>query len=506
MNQRISHIKFEKIHFMKNHDSDLRQRLIESSQISNLVENNQPGELIKLLEQSFSFKETFNPNDLTDFFDICFAPMLQNAVNKQDIDLYSFIDHQLFSKYINKIEDIEWFKKSFNDVARYGIVLGHRIKSSFKPPKSSFYPNGINGIYKKILFVIKGPFKLAHADVFSTFLNGLNKNNTKNIIVTVLFLDDAAKNFERVRVISFQSIKTTKEKIRAYEELTHTQTFYNIIWIACIQNLPLYLSLKRSHLTSYWTMKRHSIAFRDIDKYATLFSTYKNKFNEGVFWYGGRCSIDLKEPTLLRKDLANKYPTLKKVLQNKGSVVFGSLARSQKYHEISYWEGVLKLLEIHTNAYFVYGHSGNTWSEEINKIINNNPQKSRVVDVGWLNGDTRNIAQIFDIYLDTIPFGTGVPAAEAIMSGAAFVGTLSKINEEASLVTLMSQAKGLDPTTECEQIGILAKFEKSIRLTNHLILNTNDRKTINSNQKQILQESITNKEDFTSDYMEYFCS
>ena len=135
---------------MKNHDSDLRQRLIESSEISNLVENNQPGKLIKLLEQSFSFKETFNPNDLTDFFDICFAPMLQDAVNKQDIDLYSFIDHQLFSKYINKIEDIEWFKKSFNDVARYGIALGHKIKSSFKPPKSSFYPNGINGIYKKI--------------------------------------------------------------------------------------------------------------------------------------------------------------------------------------------------------------------------------------------------------------------------------------------------------------------------------------------------------------------
>lgn len=479
-----------------------RQTLVSDRYLLDLVDKSDIAAITSHLSSKYNINDITDEQELSDLFSIVFSPLLSRACRTLDIDLYSQIDHYLFSNYIVKKESIDWFKKAFWDVNSFGLEIARKLRGKLIPraqPDSRF---------KSLLFILKGPFKLAHSQVLKNFFKGLTDDQLTNTKITLLLLDSPAVSIPHVKCISFHNHPLASDKIHNFILLTSQQYFSNIIWVACIQNISLYLGLSRSSLTTYWTMKRHSIVFPEVNRYATYLSKYKNTEHDGAFWFAGRTCLEVSPSKSSRSSIIASRPSLLPLLNNNEAIVLGSLARSQKYHELEYWEAVSHLLSINQNIYFLFGYSKTPPLPQyiLNYISRHLIPTQRIINVGWLGGNSADIASLIDVYLDTIPFGTGVPAVESILCGAAYITTTSAINDEASIINLLlehpDQAhKRVDSDPS---VGVCSCFSHSVLLAEKLLKSKDLRHSLNKVQSRILSYHISNSKYFTSDYLEYF--
>ena len=202
-----------------------------------------------------------------------------------------------FFRPICPIEDIDWFSKAFWDVNSYGLTLARKLSQYLKTKKDITRISGSQR--KNILFVFKGPFSLAHSNVLNDLLNG-SIEACQNTDIYLLLLDNPAIQIPNVKVFSFANLSLTSHKLEKFIALTRKVAFHNIVWVACIQNLALYMGIDLSRHSTYWTMKRHSIVFPEINRYATFISQHRNTNYNGAFWYGGRYRLKVV-PTIKDK-------------------------------------------------------------------------------------------------------------------------------------------------------------------------------------------------------------
>ena len=153
--------------------------------------------------------------------------------------------------------------------------------------------------------------------------------------------------------------------------------------------------------------------------------------------------------------------------------VFGSLARSQKYQSLQYWKGIEFLLLNSNESIFIYG--SNDLPIYIKQyILSSDLLRNNTINFGWLNGKTADIASLIQIYIDTIPFGSGLTAAECILSGGCYLGTLSEINKEASFTNVLTDAINLSSNINLQynksapSCGIFASFNETLNFAIHL--------------------------------------
>ena len=123
--------------------------------------------------------------------------------------------------------------------------------------------------------------------------------------------------------------------------------------------------------------------------------------------------------------------------------------------------------------------------------IDNLLPTGRIINVVGL-GSLLNIASLIDVYLDTIPFGTGVPAVESILRGAAYITTPSRLNDEASLINILldkpyvsEKHSDYDPI-----LGVCSSFSESVSLADKLLKSSELRNSLNKIQARIFTDSI----------------
>ena len=260
---------------------------------------------------------------------------------------------------------------------------------------------------------------------------------------------------------------------------------------------------------TYWTMKRHSIVFPEITKYATFISQYRNKIYNGTLWYGGRYRLKAIPTTKSKKDILQKFDE-KILLAIDNNFVFGSLARDQKYQDLAYWQGIEKLLSKSSKSIFIYGAKSLT--EQVQTYINNSIfLKKKSINFGWLKGNTADIASLIQVYIDTIPFGSGLTAAEAVLSNGCYLGVLTEINKEASFTNILVDAynlasnKKLKYNKPMHSYGIFSDFDECIEYAFQLRNNIDATSRLHLVQKKLLLNLDTvGAEFFTSDYLKYF--
>ena len=144
----------------------------------------------------------------------------QKITDLSSIDRYSIIDHLLFLPYIRREEDPVRFRRAFWHVNAYGQFLSHYLFSQLKA-NSTFKDrigtsnNLSSRTPKKIAFVLKGPYQLAHVEFLHNFLDGCIIFKSR-VEVHLILIDESA---DKVPALDHISIYSLSDQARVSSKL-----------------------------------------------------------------------------------------------------------------------------------------------------------------------------------------------------------------------------------------------------------------------------------------------
>ena len=192
------------------------------------------------------------------------------------------------------------------------------------------------------------------------------------------------------------------------------------------------------------------------------------------------------------------------------SVLYGSLARNQKYQSLAYWKGIEFLLLNTPDSAYIYGAS--SLPQKVKSYIaNSTVLRQNTVNFGWLAGQTVDIASLIQIYVDTIPFGSGLTAAECILGGGCYLGTVSDINKEASFTNILYDSINLfssnkiNYNTKFEECGIFDSYPACVQFALELARRPEKIQQLHDLQKNFLTKlNSLGQKYFTEDYLGFF--
>ena len=137
--------------------------------------------------------------------------------------------------------------------------------------------------------------------------------------------------------------------------------------------------------------------------------------------------------------------------------------------------------------------------------------KKRSFNFGWLKGNTADIASLIDIYVDTIPFGSGLTAAECILSNGCYLGTISHINKEASFTNILTDALNLvndnkvPYNSNIPDCGLFVDFNECIDHASSLYNDNQKKLNLRNVQVKLLKNlDKLGSEHFSKDYLQFF--
>lgn len=466
-----------------------------------------PSAGIELLSEKYKF------GNKTDFWDdyvfmlvispalsqICGLPDVMSAINK-----FSELDHSLFLRYIRRDEDPVRFRRAFWNVNSYGKQLSARFRREFfkannmaelKSERKKSDLSSAESVYK-IAFVFKGKFALAHAEFLHEFLRGSRIFASKVKIVLILLDDNGLglrnTGIDHIKIISFQQ-KNTSEKLKKYYEFVLSQNFDHISWVACVQNLSLFMGQRLAPSQSYWSMKYHSIIMNSLDKYAGLgFGGGSFEFDD-VKWFRGRAFPDLTLPPASKENSSNfkalKIPT--------NSVIAGCFVRSEKLNNVDFWNFLERLLYDCPQLHFVL--ASQSLPDTVGQYLARPLFKERFHHLGWVN--TKEWCQYLDVYFDSFPRGSCLTALEAIKANVPIVMFDSKHNRESSaLPYLMSAGGGKLPPGVFDNDHILSSYDQ----IKYIMCSKDERLRIALKQFKLLRSLEGMAPLYSKDYLNYF--
>jgi len=495
--------------FLFHPGADIAESLVaeRDSWIRQIVKS--PHAAIELLSEKYKF------GNKTDFWDdyvfllvispalaqICALPELRVAINK-----YSELDHSLFLRYIRRDEEPNRFRRAFWNVNSFGKQLSARFSHEFcasnhlaeSLSKRKSHPEDRSNKYiYKIAFVFKGGFSLAHSEFLHEFLRGARIFAAKIQITLILLDDDGLRlrntGVEHIKIISFCQ-SDTYSKLERYYKFFLSQEFDHISWVACVQNLCLFMGQRLSFSQSYWSMKYHSIIMNSLDKYAGLgFGGNSFEFDD-IKWFRGRAFPSLKLPPVSQEKLLH----LKKELKiPTDCVVGGCFVRSEKLNNEAFWRMLDRLMRDCPELHFVIA------SQSIPTIASEYLELphfcERFHHLGWVN--TKLWCQNLDIYIDSLPRGSCLTALEAIKAHVPVVMFDSEHNRESSaLPYLISAGDGKIPpgVFECEITSVSYDQIKSI------VINKSVRKSLASRQFDLVRALEGASTLYAKDYLNFF--
>lgn len=422
---------------------------------------------------------------------------------------YSYIDHLLFKVYVRREENPVRFRRAFWNLNVYGQRISKRAAAHFDIPAvdtSSFNSQSLLSNSsrasrpKKIAFILKGPYKLAHVEFMHSFLQG-SAIFASEVSISLILLDaqeHEPENIDHVKIISFAAIGDPFLKLKTYAGYCIANEFDHICWVACVQNLTLYMSMQLAPVQSYWSMKYHSIIMPSLQKYAGLGFGGKSFCFDDVEWFRGRAFPELSMP---KPNIDLKTSTLKKHNIPPDSITVGCFVRAEKLYDQGFWGSVLKILSHSQKIHFViasqYIPSG------LNELLRSKLGKNvnQFHHIGWV--DTKKWAYSLDIYYDSSPRGSCNTIFEAIEARIPVLMADSSHNRESSaLPYLLSSAEALGLGTHVS--GVFENESERCNECLEMINNKALRMEIIDKQQVLLKSLQGQKHLFAKDYLNFF--
>ncbi|WP_162176160.1 hypothetical protein [Synechococcus sp. KORDI-49] len=417
---------------------------------------------------------------------------------KDTVDWFSSLDHELFLPYVRRVENPERFRTAFWNVNSYAQVLSSRFHdhwvagSEASEPRPSKLLNN-NKSLKKILFILKGPYELAHVEFLNALLHG--SNYFSSVIEVHLLLLDATKNSARhsgIQVVSFSEIKSTFDKLKKYRSYCCMQDFDSICWVACVQNLTLYMGMQTCPSQAYLSMKYHSIIMPTIQKYAGIGSSSVAFSFDTIDWFRGRAFPHL---SLKSKNDEFCLCAKKKFCITDSSFVMGCFVRSEKLHNIGYWRVIEELLSEFNKAVFVFASQDIPLN--IQDYLSRSLFRDRIKHLGWV--DTKAWCYVLDLYVDSFPRGSGNTMFEAIFAHVPCLIMDTPENRESSALNYIDSTNATKSA-----LGITRDADGHVIEARKIIQSSAYAKFIAANQFNVLQRLKNSSHIFAKDYLNYF--
>lgn len=320
---------------------------------------------------------------------------LDAIVNEfNSLECFSAWDHYLFSSHIQLQDSPGWFRSAFWDINSHTHNFAAKfIRSDLK------YTAGNSG-NGPIVFVFKGPAAFAHFENFRKYLDTICRCFPPDLF-RVIFLDLISSKAPSLPCKVFAlGDKNPLDKLNAYSAILFQTNARASIWIACVQNLGLYMFSRFCSKQGYWSMKYHSVYSSNIDLNLRTSTLSLPSSIDGLTWlgmptdfsslisfdhhddldYGSHLqhwasSVDLPNVVTLGREIKINNPTFTGLIK--------SLASSIKF-----------------------SYSGRRSLPALNANAGSCEQAS--IYLGWLDRQSIDLAISSSIvYLDSFPFGGG---------------------------------------------------------------------------------------------------
>ena len=437
-------------------------------------------------------------------FENCIRPVLDRNLlekNESAVNRYALLDHELFLTYIRREESPVRFRRAFWNINYYGNLISSKLLEDANSNNRTITPSKATFSSKrKIAFVLKGPYHLAHVEFLHSFLQG-TKVFAEKIEVHLILLDDAQstpKAIPHVSIISLADSKDAYQKIQKYIDYCTAMQFNHICWVACVQNLSLYMGMQLAETQSYWSMKYHSIIMPSMQKYAGLGFGGESFYFDDTKWFRGRAFPDLQMPV---RDPALIESLRKSCRVEKDCLLVGCFVRAEKLHDKSFWNSIIEILKTSNKVHFAIA-SQSIPAQYLSLLKSLPPSLSnRFHSLGWVN--TKNWAYALDIYFDSSPRGSCNTIFEAIEADVPVLLADSMHNRESSaLPYLLAAAESSGALSNIP--GVYDNEKDRLNSCVELLLSSKQRSLLASSQKKLLSLLQGQNYLFAKDYLNYF--
>jgi hypothetical protein len=280
---------------------------------------------------------------------------------------------------------------------------------------------------RNISLVFHSASLLAHASVVQWFLSdSLNRklcgrefyiivmNGRRNLQFDEAFKSLSCKVFYIDEMIkeNGETIPLNLLKLKILRDIHYYGKIVSSIWISSSPSAVFFFSARYALVQIFWTMKFHVFESDGVDRYVSCGSEGQFKKNVlGKNWYCRRIGFISNN--------SHKFNIIDSVKQKLpgDAVLLGTFARAEKISQPAFLELIFDILSENPSAHFIW--TGRTADPRVVKYFDQKKILNRTHYIGWIN--TSESIFSLDIFLETIPYGCGLTAAEACSAGIPLV-------------------------------------------------------------------------------------
>ena len=474
------------------------------------------------IDSALSRLQATESKDLLEQYDSHISPIFEKLSLESDlqkkVNFCSNLQHQLFLPFVKRINTLDHFDSAYWRIADLTLPISREM-DSYLQYKFPVIPQARGEHIHKVLWIIKGPFDLAHMDCVKNFLFGesLFKANTHNAseyfqsIHFLLFLDVPVPNVfkNRSNVVSFASKNGAFLKLYRLREMIHSSGIKTIIWPSVFQDHSLYMGIRHAEQQIFWSAKhRIQVLPSTIDQYFFGGFSKHVELYRGVEWKYGRYDLTpwyglkrlhASEPSITDSNLDSL--DLRRIKSN-FRFLLGSCCVEQKYNSPSFWSVIDKILADQPRA--AYCFTGRSLLPEVEKLLCQTRCRDRIFFVGWQKNINAYLAQL-DLYLDAFPFGSGHVLYSAWRQ---LIPTISLVTFDNMRLSLMHSLKHIDDIfdgTTFSLPGICNSVEDYAEIAAKCINNSHFRSTVAAAQSKLAQNFMSNPVGMYEDFNSYIC-
>lgn len=386
------------------------------------------------------------------------ASILPSNLNEL-INYFSDIDHLFYTNVLTKTVSEEDHALYISAIGNFGQLLSLKLQENVH----STYLDFKHCQLTNVLFIIKGPFNLAHMSFAKSFLYGQFRESGKEVNIRFLFLD--CKMPQQLCQISFDfTAMTTFNKLISLRKLVIKENIGSIIWPSVAQNVSLYLGSRFAKQQIFWSARYRNRLFDTVDKYFFGARPTRQSIQyNGVSWKYGRffvaewkgMEIQTTSSTITHQSDQNWINFIRRK-KTQGWTICATISSERKMQDPNFHQYIAKLLRANPHIYYFY--TSREKNCPLRSILVAKGLESRFKRINWIYAMTP-ILSLFDLILDSFPVGASHALCYSLNAGTPFISLYSSNNLQSSLLETLNpviRELGISP----QSIGFLNNAEE----------------------------------------------
>lgn len=187
----------------------------------------------------------------------------------------------------------------------------------------------------------------------------------------------------------------------------------HLVWVSAPAMADFALPMRLAPAQVFWTLKFHPFRIPEIDGYITYGAwSEATRVVHDEEWQVVPFMLSKPSPPVPDEAVAKTRAPF-----NRYSILFGTLARTEKLNSKPFLDAVVRILRDNPDAGYLW--TGREHHAGIQRHFEQGGVADRCHFIGWVQ--TPVYARVIDIFLESFPFGCGLTGLQALEAGTAFV-------------------------------------------------------------------------------------